>query len=107
MLSIYLLLQKNATKLENLLLIGYSVGKVARPYQLLSLGLNCLVLLLALAGLWLVRNYYMDIIFTLFPQIEETTMMPAVTAGLILFALVTVVNYVAIQRKVKSVFFCQ
>jgi hypothetical protein len=34
-------------------------------------------------------------------------MMPAVTAGLILFALVTVVNYVAIQRKVKSVFFCQ
>ncbi len=107
MLSIYLLLQKNATKLENLLLIGYSVGKVARPYQLLSLGLNCLVLLLALTGLWLVRNYYMDIIFTLFPQIEETTMMPAVTAGLILFALVTVVNYVAIQRKVKSVFFCQ
>lgn len=38
MLSIFLLLQKNTTKLENLLLIGYSPARVARPYQVLTLG---------------------------------------------------------------------
>ena len=47
MLSIYLLLQKNTTKLENLLLIGYSPAKVAFPYQLLTLGLNAIVLILS------------------------------------------------------------
>lgn len=40
MLSIYLLVQKNSSKLENLLLIGYSPGQVAKPYQLLTVGLN-------------------------------------------------------------------
>lgn len=105
MLSIYLLLQKNATKLENLLLIGYSVNSVARPYQLLTLVLNLIVLVMALVGLWFVRNYYMNIIYTLFPQIEEVTMLPSISAGLILFALVTIVNFVAIQRKLRSVFF--
>ena len=32
MLSIFLLLQKNTVKLENLLLIGYSPNRVALPY---------------------------------------------------------------------------
>ena len=32
--------RKNTTKLENLLLIGYSPARVARPYQILTLGLN-------------------------------------------------------------------
>ncbi|MEG2573918.1 MAG: ABC transporter permease, partial [Bacteroides sp.] len=50
MLSIYLLLQKNTTKLENLLLIGYSPARVALPYQLLTLGLNALVLILSIIG---------------------------------------------------------
>lgn len=44
MLSIYLLLQKNTSKLENLLLIGYSPAKVALPYQMLTLALNAVVL---------------------------------------------------------------
>ena len=44
MLSIFLLLQKNTTKLESLLLIGYSPNKVALPYQLLTVGLNVIVL---------------------------------------------------------------
>ena len=41
MLSIYLLLQKNTSKLENLLLIGYSPAKVALPYQNADIGPQC------------------------------------------------------------------
>jgi hypothetical protein len=43
MLSIYLLLQKNTKKLENLLMIGFSPAAVARPYQVLTVALNAAV----------------------------------------------------------------
>lgn len=103
MLSIYLLVQKNSSKLENLLLIGYSPGKVALPYQLLTVGLNVIVLFIAWIILFFVRSYYMDMITLLFPQIEEGTMFPALIVGLCLFVLVTLMNQFAIRKKVMSI----
>ena len=103
MLSIYLLVQKNSSKLENLLLIGYSPAKVAWPYQLLTICLNVAVLLIAVVVLWFVREYYMDIVFTLYPQMDEGTMLPTLITGLVLFVLVTIVNQTAIRRKIMSI----
>ena len=56
MLSIFLLLQKNTVKLENLLLIGYSPVKVAMPYDLLTIGLNLIVFLLSIGGVVWIRS---------------------------------------------------
>ena len=103
MLSIYLLVQKNASKLQNLLLIGYSPTLVAMPYQLLTIGLNLVVLLIALVVLSLLRGYYMEVIETLFPDIDEGNILPSVAVGLCLFALISVVNVIAVRRKVISV----
>ena len=103
MLSIYLLVQKNASKLQNLLLIGYSPTLVAMPYQLLTIGLNLVVLLIALVVLSLFRGYYMEVIETLFPDIDEGNILPSVAVGLCLFALISVVNVIAVRRKVMSV----
>ena len=103
MLSIYLLVQKNASKLQNLLLIGYSPTLVAMPYQLLTIGLNLVVLLIALVVLSLLRGYYMEVIETLFPDIDEDNILPSVAVGLCLFALISVVNVIAVRRKVMSV----
>lgn len=103
MLSIYLLVQKNSSKLENLLLIGYSPNKVAKPYQMLTIGLNVAVLFIAWGILYFVRNYYMGVIETLFPDIEDGSLMPAVYVGLILFALVSVMNLWAIRRKIMRI----
>ena len=58
MLSIFLLLQKNTIKLENLLLIGYSPNRVSLPYNILTVGLNLLVLLLSIGGVTWIRIYY-------------------------------------------------
>ena len=102
MLSIFLLVQKNKTKLQNLLLIGYSPSQVARPYQLLTLGLNVIVLVLSLVVVFFVRRYYMDVIYTLLPQIEESTMMPALACGMVLFVVVTIVNNLAIRHSVSK-----
>ena len=103
MLSIYLLVQKNASKLQNLMLIGYSPTLVAMPYQLLTIGLNLVVLLIALVVLSLLRGYYMEVIETLFPDIDEGNILPSVAVGLCLFALISVVNVIAVRRKVMSV----
>ena len=103
MLSIYLLVQKNSSKLENLLLIGYSPQKVALPYQVLTAALNILVLVLALTVVFIVRGQYMEAIETLFPAIDEGSMLPSVAVGLALFILITVTNAVAIRRKVTAI----
>lgn len=103
MLSIYLLVQKNTTKLENLLLIGYSPLRVAMPYEVLTLCLNALVLVIALVAISFMRSYYMGVIETLYPSIDEGTMLPAVALGLALFVLVSIVNLLAIYRKVMRI----
>ena len=103
MLSIYLLVQKNSSKLENLLLIGYSPANVSKPYQLLTMGLNIVVLIVAWVILFFLRSYYMDFIETLFPDIDEGSMLPAILLGLVLFFIVSVLNIIAIRRKVMKI----
>ncbi len=103
MLSIYLLVQKNSSKLENLLLIGYSPGNVAMPYQVLTMGLNIMVLLVAWVALYFIRGYYMDFIESLFPNMDEGSLLPSILLGASLFVVVSVLNMVAIRRKVMSI----
>ena len=103
MLSIYLLVQKNSSKLENLLLIGYSPANVSKPYQLLTMGLNIVVLIVAWVVLFFLRSYYMDFIETLFPDIDEGSMLPAILLGLVLFFIVSVLNIIAIRKKVMKI----
>lgn len=103
MLSIYLLLQKNTTKLENLLLIGYSPAKVALFYQLLTLGLNAIVLVLSISIVLYVRGSYMEWIGKLFPQLDEGSVWQAMLVGVLLFAGVSVFNVIAVRKKVASI----
>jgi len=103
MLSIYLLVQKNTTKLENLLLIGYSPYRVAMPYEVLTLCLNAIVLVVALLIISIMRGYYMAVIETLYPSVNEGSLLPAVTLGIALFIIVSAVNQIAIYRKVMRI----
>lgn len=103
MLSIYLLVQKNSVKLENLLLIGYSPRIVAMPYLLISVGLNFTVLVIALCVLLVARSYYMDIIYNLFPDIDSCGIVPALLLGILLFMFVSIFNMITIRRKIVRI----
>ena len=103
MLSIYLLVEKNSTKLENLLLLGYSPARVSRPYQLLTLGLNMLVFILAFAILLAVRQIYLGLFADFFPDFTSPSLMPAVIVGIILLIVVSILNIIAVHRKVMSI----
>ena len=103
MLSIFLLLQKNTVKLENLLLIGYSPTKVALPYYILTAGLNVLVLVLAIGSVAWARIYYTEVIRTLFPQLETGSLLPCIIIGCILFFVVSLLNIVLIRKKIINI----
>lgn len=103
MLSIFLLLQKNATKLKNLLLLGYSPIQVALPYHVLTLVLNLLVLVLAIAGVTGIKGYYTAAVQTLFPQMESGRLLPCLLTGIVLFVGVSGLNIAAIHRKTTSI----
>lgn len=103
MLSIYLLVQKNTTKLENLLLIGYSPARVALPYQLLTAVLNVSVLVIATVLIAVARHYYLDVITVLFPDLEQASLMPTLLTGISLFLLVTLMNILIIRRKIMRI----
>lgn len=103
MLSIFLLVQKNTQKLQNLLLIGYSPARVSMPYQLLAIGVNVLVLCIALIALFFMRQAYLEYIWQLFPTIQDGVMWPSLALGAVLSLLVCLFNAVAIRRKVMNI----
>lgn len=103
LLSIFLLLQKNTEKIDTLLLIGYSTQAVARPYHLLTISLNTLVLILSVFIVLLLRGYYLPLFGQLYPSYSAASLSPAILTGVALYLLVTLLNYVAIRRKVMSV----
>lgn len=103
MLSIYLLVQKNTTKLQNLMLIGYSPNRVARPYQLLTFVLHIFVLLITIVILLIVRPYYMDTLFILLPTLDEGSILPTCALGIVLLVLISMVNSMVIRRKMYRI----
>lgn len=102
LLSIYLLLQKNSRQLENLLLLGYSQRQLILPYVLLTLMLNLLALLAALGLVLWVRGYYLEAASRLVPEELGASLLPTLLLGLGLLVGTTLVNAVAIGRKVRS-----
>ena len=103
MLSVYLLVEKNSTKLENLLLIGYSPAKVSKPYQLLTLMLNVLVLIIAFVAMTAVRNVYLEMFETFFPDFEAPRVLHTYLLGIGLLFIVSILNIFAIKSKVMSI----
>ena len=103
MLSVYLLVQKNSTKLENLILIGYSPAKVSLPYQALTVGLNVLVFILSFGLLIVIRKVYMEMFENFFPDMTAPSVTPSLVLGITLLIVVSVLNIIAVRNKVMSI----
>ena len=100
MLSIYLLLQKNTQKIQDLLLLGYSPDQVSRHYIMLVLGLNAIVLVLAIVLMLCGRMAYMDMIRAF--GVNGSGVWLAILVGLLIMGAITAGNIVAIRNKVNS-----
>ncbi len=102
LLSINLLIQKNHYKIENLSLLGYSVRKIAQPYQALVLVLNVFVLLLSLFLVNRLQVYYASS----FSSIQFNVAGFAwnfILWGVGIVAMLTAINILWIWMKVKEI----
>ena len=103
MLSIYLLVQKNTMKLQNLLLLGYTTARVSLPYQLLTVFMNAAVLLISLCILFALRGWYMRMLWAMFPDMQEGKVMPTIILGCALFGVVSLINIIAVRNKINHI----
>lgn len=102
-LSIYLLLQKNTDKLENLSLLGYSARRIAAPYSRLTVTLNVAIMLLAIAAVYFVREAYMTRVAATLGGASQTGFLPTIIAGALLTAVVVTFDSIVIRRKINSI----
>lgn len=102
MLSIFLLIQKMTEQIDNLLLIGYTTRLVSRPYSLLSMLLNVLCFVIAVALLAFSRNFYLEKL-TLLYEFEIPSMVVSVVGGILLCTMISLINTWVITKKVTSI----
>jgi hypothetical protein len=89
--------------MEDLVLAGYSRGRISRPYIILAVSLNALSLAASLALVSWLRTKYVAALGDLLPGIGSSSMMPAVLLGAGLFVLVSLADIFLVVRKVKGV----
>ena len=100
MLSIYLLLQKNTKKLQDLLLLGYSPKEVSMSYIKMVVYINVAVLVLSLVLLFLARSWYMVMLSGL--GTKGGSFIPAIVVAFVIMGAITTGNIIAIRKKINS-----
>ncbi len=100
MLSIYLLLQKNTKKLQDLLLLGYSPAQVSRTYINTVIAINAGVLVVAIILMLAARAYYLPMLQAM--GTDGGSLWAALAVALVIMAAITAGNIYAIKRKVMS-----
>ena len=102
-LSIYLLVQKNTDKLQNLLLIGYTKDRVSLPYQLLAITLNFIVIVTAIIAVLVIRTYYISMLSSLYPDMPSASIINIVLLGLAIFVVISLLNIFIIKNKISNI----
>lgn len=100
-LSIYLLLEKNMSKLRTLRLIGYPKSAVVKPYEWLIVSLNLIILLISLLITFVARTKYQEFLGKMFPINEATFSIYTILIGVGIFLFLSVLNIAIIRKKVK------
>ena len=99
-LSIFLLLQKNTQKLQNLLLLGYSPRQVSGMYVRMIVYINIAVYVLSIAAMLVARTYYLPLVQAF--GAHNAGIEVAATVGAALIAVITLGNVTAVRRKVRN-----
>ena len=97
-LSIYLLLQKNVQKLQDLLMLGFSPQQAAKPYIKMVLLMNGGILLLSIVLMFIGRVSYMPMVSSL--GVEGGSVVMSILVGVLIMSVITIGNVIAINKKI-------
>ena len=104
-LSIYLLLQKNTRKLQNLLLLGYSPRQVSGLYEKMVVYVNAAVYIVSVVLLVVVRSLSLPYLEAF--SLDGEPLLIAALTGLLIIGLITTGNIAAIRRKIASLWYVE
>ena len=99
-LSIYLLLQKNTKKLQDLLMLGYSPAEVSAPYIKMVVAVNAFVLVASVALMLVGRSCYMHMIHTF--GISDSPIYVAIAVAIVIMGGITAGNVASIRSKING-----
>ena len=102
LLSISLLMQKNRQKMHSLIMLGYELKEVGRPYRQLVVAVNAVAYLLAAGAMLAMRMLYIDAVRAM--GASETTVWVSLGVGAMITIVVILFNIISINRKVASAF---
>lgn len=102
LLSISLLMQKNRQKMHSLIMLGYELKEVGRPYRQLVVVVNAVAYLLATGAMLAMRMLYIDAVRAM--GASETTVWMSLGVGAMITIVVILFNIISINRKVASAF---
>ena len=102
-LSIYLLLQKNIDKLENLILAGYTPAQVASPYNMIAIGLNISIYIVGIVAVLFIQRAYATALTQSVGFTMHTSLTATIVAGIVLSTAITIFNICIIKRKIAQI----
>ena len=98
MLSIYLLLQKNTKKLQDLLMLGYHPHQVAAPYIRMVVAINGVVLVASVVLMAVARSFYMGMLQAF--GVNGSSIAAAIVVAVAIMGCITAGNVIAIRHKI-------
>ena len=98
MLSIYLLLQKNTKKLQDLLMLGYHPRQVAAPYIRMVVAINGVVLVASVVLMAVARSFYMGMLQVF--GVNGSSIAAAIVVAVAIMGCITAGNVIAIRHKI-------
>ena len=57
----------------------------------------------AIGGLVVVRSLYMKQLWSVFPKMSDSSILPAIALGIVLFVIVSIMNAVIIRRRINII----
>ena len=100
MLSIYLLLQKNTKKLQDLLMLGYHPRQVAAPYIRMVAAINGVVLVASIVLMVVARSFYMGMLHAF--GVNGSSLAAAIVVAVAIMGCITAGNVIAIRSKINQ-----
>lgn len=102
MLSVSLIMEKNRDKLHSLLMLGYDLKTVGRPYVNLVIFASLAAYLLSIAGVFALRAYYIEPLRGLGATPAPVWITPV--AGAVMTCAIIAVNIISVGKRVRKSF---
>lgn len=102
MLSVSLIMEKNRDTIHRLLMLGYDLRSVGRPYATLVIWATGAAYVLAVGAVFLLRAYYLTPLEGL--GAHPSTVWLMITVGAVLTLLIILANLLTVRRRVRSAF---